>query len=153
MCIHLFTIYLACQRVWSLSLSFKLRKAVKTIYSKIDKHFSGFGGWRKEVMNRPTHSSCSGAKTELANTYYQLKGEYLSFHWPDLFQNFYLWAGNGGPRSQVYASKTLCLAPHRNEQKISGAYICTVTFKHITQPLNSYRTTFGNTPFIYPNIV
>ena len=41
---------------------------------------------------------------------------------------------DGGPRFRVCARETLRSAPHQH-QRIFGAHVCRVTFKHLPQPL------------------
>ena len=50
---------------------------------------------------------------------------------------------NGGPRFRFCARETLRSAPHRPERKFSAARVCSVTFKHLPQPLRSHIRSFG----------
>ena len=50
---------------------------------------------------------------------------------------------DGGPRSRVCACKTIRSAPQQCERKFSGAHVCRVTFKHLSQFLRSHIWSFG----------
>ena len=50
------------------------------------------------------------------------------------------------------ACKTLRLAPHRHERKLSAACVCRVTFKDLSQPFRSHIRLSEIPPFVRPNI-
>ena len=49
---------------------------------------------------------------------------------------------DGGPLSWVCTRWTLRSAPYRDERKFSDAHVCSVTFKHLPQPLRIHIRSF-----------